>query len=162
MPSYPAGYIAPSVAVTTPANPTAPASTSATYLMQGLAAVLTPATPAANIAVTIQGYFTDTATTVGEGIALQLYYGPVLNGVAPPANAAAVPASAVTLGNPLKWATGVTLTTAADLFEMFNIDGLAKGLTPGQQYWFDLGAYSITTASAVGLNSVTVILQEIG
>lgn len=162
MPSYPTGYIAPSVAVTTPANPTAPASTSATYLMQGLAAVITPSCPPGNIQVNVQATAQNTATTVGTGIALQLYYGPVLNGVSPPANAAAVPASAKAIGNPVKYATGVTLTTAADLFEVLNLSGVVQGLTPGQQYWFDVGAYSIVTASVVGLFNVTVTLTEIG
>ncbi len=138
----PYGYITPSVADTSPANPTAPASTSA-YKMQGLGALITPSTPAGNILCIISGTLTDGATTVGEGINLQLYYGPMVNGVAAPANAAAIPAAGVSASPVMTWATGVTLTTAADSFAPFTIHGVVKGLIPGQQYWFDLAAESV-------------------
>ena|SRR5579862_7967858 len=128
----PYGYIAPQCVDTLPANPTAPASTSA-YKMQGLAALITPSTPVANVLALISGTLTDGATTVGEGINLQLWYGPVISGVSPPANAAAIPNNAVQIGPTMTWATGVTLTTAADLFQPFCLHGVAKGLTPGQQ-----------------------------
>lgn len=157
----PYGYIAPAVAVYTPANPTAPASTSA-YKMQGLGSLLTPVTPAANVLVQIYATLTDSATTVGEGINLQLWYGPMVNGVAAPANAADIPASGVQLGTTLSWETGVTLTTAADSLIPVTLVGLAKALAPGQQYWFDIAAESITTASDVALTNVTVVLTEIG
>ncbi len=157
----PYGYISPTTVETSPANPTAPASTSA-FAMQGLAALITPATPVANVLAIISGFLTDAATTVGEGIALQLYYGPVVSGVAPPANAAAVPNNAVALGPIMKWATGVTLTTAADLFQPICVHGVAKGLTPGQQYWFDIAAESIIGASQVALVNPHVTLVEIG
>lgn len=157
----PYGYIAPQTVDTSPANPTAPASTSA-FAMQGLAALITPSCPPGNVLVMITAYCTDTATTVGEGIALQLYYGPIVNGVAPPANAGAIPNNAVALGPIMKWATGVTLTTAADLFQPIVVHGVAKGLTPGQQYWFDVAAESIIGASVVALVNVHVTLVEIG
>lgn len=157
----PFGYIAPQAVDNLPANPTAPASTSA-FLMQGLAALMTPATPAANVLALISGVLTDSATTVGEGISLQLYYGPVVSGVAPPANAGAIPNNAVALGPVMKWATGVTLTTAADLFQPFCLHGVAKGLTPGQQYWFDVAAESIIGASVVAVINPHVTLVEIG
>ena len=85
-------YIAPAVAMTLPANPTAPASTSATYKMQGLGALITPQLAPgivlANISATVNWV---SSGAVGVGIALQLYFGPMVNGVAAPANAAAVP-----------------------------------------------------------------------
>jgi hypothetical protein len=62
---------------------------------------------------------TSTTTTVGDGIILQLYYGPVVSGTAPPANSNAAPASAVQIGATMEWATGVTLTTAASSFIPF-------------------------------------------
>ncbi len=157
----PFGYITPQTVDNLPANPTAPASTSA-FLMQGLAALITPAAPPGNVLAMISAVLTDGATTVGEGISLQLYYGPIVNGVAPPANAGAIPNNAVALGPVMKWATGVTLTTAADLFQPILVHGIAKGLTPGQQYWFDVAAESIIGASQVAMTNVHVSLAEIG
>jgi hypothetical protein len=154
-------YTPPATAITTPANPTAPASTSA-YKCQGLAALLTPQMAAGNVLVIIQGSMNASATTVGNGMNIQGAYGPMISGVAAPANAAALPAAGVLIGNPLPVATGVTLTTAADAFTPVTWVGLVKGLTPGTQYWFDAVAESITTASDNGLTSVTVTLVEIG
>lgn len=165
MPNFPSnlpfGYTTPSIAETAPANPTAPASTAA-YKMQGLGGLITPNTPVGNILAIIQGTLTDAATTVGEGINYQLWYGPVNPGGAAPANAAAIPAGAVQLGSTQSWATGVTLTTAADSFIPFAIAGVVKGLTPGQQYWFDLAAESVIGASQVAIINPNVILVEIG
>src|SRR5262249_23164431 len=157
----PYGYIAPQCVDTSPANPTAPASTSA-FKMQGLAALITPSTPVANVLALVSGTLTDAAVTVGEGIILQLYYGPVVSGVSPPTNAAAIPNNAVTLGPQMEWATGVTLTTAADSFAPFCMHGVAKGLTPGQQYWFDVAAESVIGASQVAITNPHVTLVEIG
>jgi len=159
--SQPYGYITPQTADTSPANPTAPASTSA-YKMQGLGALITPSTPSGSVLAIISGTLTDSATTVGEGINLQLYYGPIVSGTAPPANAAAIPASAVALGPPMTWASGVTLTTAADLFQPFCLHGMAKGLSPNQQYWFDVAAESVIGASIVAITNAHVTLAEIG
>lgn len=159
--SFPSGYIPPATAIYTPANPTAPASTSA-FAMQGLGSLLTPITPAANVLVIVTGTLTDSATTVGNGIILKLYYMPIASGGSCPANAASVPGSAVQIGAQTEWATGVTLTTAADLFEPIKIEGVARGLTPGQQYCFDVAAESVTTASNVAITNITVTLVEIG
>ena len=155
------GYIIPSSATYSPANPTAPASTSA-YKMQGLSMLITPATPSGKIFANINATLAVNATTVGIGINLQLWYGPVISGVAPPANAAAIPAGAAQLGPTTTYETGVTLTTAADSMIPIDLMGLAVGLTPGQQYWFDLAAESITTASACQLTQVSGVLVEIG
>jgi cold shock CspA family protein len=66
--------------------------------MQGLAAIIAPATPSGNVLALFSGTLIDSATTVAEGIVLQMYYGPVISGTAPPANAGAIPASAVAIG----------------------------------------------------------------
>jgi hypothetical protein len=157
----PYGYITPSVAMTTVAAPTAPASTSV-FAMQGLAAIITPATPSGNVLCLISGTLTDAAVTVGEGIILQIYYGPVLSGAAPPANAAAPPNSAVAIGPTQEWATGVTLTTSALLFQPFCIHAVARALVPGQQVWFDLAAKSVTGASQVAITNAAISLVEVG
>jgi hypothetical protein len=154
------GYVPPALAETSPANPTAPASTAA-YKMQGLGALITPATFNPNILALIQATINAAATTVGNGINLQLWYGPMVAGVAAPANGAAIPAAAVQLGTTKTFATGVTLTTAADLFSPVMIAGIAKGLVQGQQYWFDIAAESVTTISDNALINVDVILVEV-
>lgn len=155
------GYIIPAGAVYTPSNPVAPASTSA-YKMQGLGMVLTPLTPSPKILIDISTSLTVNATTVGIGINLQLWYGPVMSGIAVPANGGAIPTTAIQLGSTCTYETGVTLTTAADQIFPLDICGMAIGLTPGQQYWFDLAAESITTASACALTSINGVLVEIG
>ena len=86
----------------------------------------------------------------------------MVNGVAAPANAAAIPAAAVAMSPVMAWASGVTLTTAADLFQPFCIHGIVKGLTPGQQYWFDIAAESIIGASVVAVINPHITLAEIG
>jgi hypothetical protein len=157
----PFGYITPSVVATTVAAPTAPSSTSA-FAMQGLAAVITPATPSGNVLCLISGTLITNATTVSDGITIQINYGPIISGNAPPANAAAAPASAVAIGNTLEWATGVTLTTAASSFIPFCINAVARALVPGSQYWFDLAAKSVNAASAVSITNASITLVEIG
>ena len=154
-------YVPPTIVDNSPANPTAPASTAA-YKMQGLAALFTPSTPAANVLVIISATCTDTAITNGNGINLQLYYGPTQSGVAAPANAGNIPGSAIAIGPVMSCATGVTLTTAANAFWPIFVHGVAKGLNPGQQYWFDVAAESVITASNVALTNVHLTLCEIG
>lgn len=160
MAQVPATYFASSTSAINPSNPTAPASTSL-YKMQGLAQLITPSTPTANVFCAIYATLTDGATTVGEGVNLNMYYGPTQSGVAAPANAAAVPSGATQLGNTLSWGTGVTLTTAALSLIPITMFGLARGLTPGQEYWFDLAAESITGASQVALTNIHCVLFEV-
>lgn len=160
MVAYPGNYYAGSTGVSNPANPTAPASTTL-YKMQGLAQLLTPATPAGNVLFYFAATCTDGATTVGEGVSLNMYYGAMQSGVAAPANAASVPSGATQLGNTLSWATGVTLTTAALSLAPITMMGCARGLTPGQQYWFDIAALSITGASQVALTNIHCFVAEI-
>lgn len=159
LPGSLSGYQAGAIALAQPAGPTAPASTSA-YKMQGLAATFTP-----NVSGNVVAIFTATvnasATTVGNGINLQPYVGQIVGSNVAPANAAAIPGNANQIGNTVTFATGVTLTTAADLFQPITVIGLAKALIPGQQYWFDLAAESVTTASDNALVNVTVILFEV-
>ena len=157
----PFGYIVPSKAVYTPAAPTAPASTSA-YKMQGLAMLLTPLTPAPAILVNISAAIIATTGTAGTGINMQLWYGPVTSGVAPPANAAAIPNSATQLGTTSTFELATAATTVADLFMPVDLMGIAMNLTPGQQYWFDLACESIGTASGMGLSQINGVLAEIG
>jgi len=150
----------PAYAVTQPANPVAPASTSA-FKMQGLGGLITPAVSGI-IRVRYDFVLVNSGTTtVGIGIALQGYYQAVQNGVAIPANAGSIPSGAQSIGPQYKWATGVTLTTAADLFEAGSMETLVGGLTVGQQYWFDLAAESVVTASIISLTNVQVLLQEV-
>lgn len=154
-------YVSPASFFSTPASPTAPASTSA-YKCQGLGALITPVTPSGKVLAIITGTLNAGQTTVGTGINLQLAYGPISSGVAAPANAAALPASGTTVGNVVTWETGVTLTTAADSFVPFTVSAVLTGLTPGQQYWVDLMAESITTASQCQVTIPCVCLVEIG
>lgn len=158
----PYGYIKPAAAqYVAQTDPVAPASTSA-YKMQGLGFLITPVTPSGTIRIDISANLKVNATTVGIGVNLQIWYGPMSNGVAAPANAAAIPASAVQIGGTTTYETGTTLTTAADSITPIDIDGLALGLIPGQQYWFDIAAESITTASACQLTGVNGSIYEIG
>ena len=159
--SPPYGYIIPSSAVYSPANPTAPASTSA-YKMQGLSMLITPVTPTGKVVCNIGFTLTATATTVGDGINLQLWYGPTISGVSPPANAAAIPSGATQLGVTSTYEAGVTLTTAGDFLLPVDIMGLATGLVPGQQYWFDIAAESIGAASVYALTQINGVLFEMG
>lgn len=158
--NIPVGYVPPSVALTSPANPVAPASTTA-FKLQGLGALITPSTPIANILALIQGNIASAVVTAANGIILQLYYGPMVSGVAAPANAAAIPAGAVAVGTSKTFSAGTTLTASADAITPFMIGGIIKNLTPGQQYWFDLAAESLGTASDYSLTNVDVSLTEI-
>ena len=107
-----AAYIKPAVVTTAPGtNPTAPASTSA-YKMQGIGACITPQSPAGVVLAIFHGTLNAAATTVGNGIATQIWYGPVVSGTAIPANAGAIPSTAIQLGTTQQFATGVTLTNA--------------------------------------------------
>lgn len=159
--SQPYGYIVPAVAQYNPASPVAPSSTAA-YKMQGLGMVITPVTPSPKILANISTTLIVTATTVSIGINLQLWYGPVMSGIAVPVNGGAIPATAFQLGTTMTWENGVTLTTAASLMMPVDITGIAMSLVPNQQYWFDIAAESITTASACQLTQINGILQEIG
>src|SRR5580693_8755696 len=90
-------YTPPAVAQTAVAAPTAPASTSA-YACQGLGALLTPQKAAGNVLAIITATLTASAVTAAYGVNMQIAYGPVANGIAPPANSNALPGSGVAVG----------------------------------------------------------------
>jgi hypothetical protein len=150
---------APSTVQVSPAAQTAPASTSA-YKMQGFGELFTPQA-SGRVLILFQAVVNASATTVGNGINVQLYYGPISSGTAAPANAAAIPTNAVAVGPVVTWATGVTLTTAADSFIPLAAQGVVLGLTIGQQYWFDVAAESVTTVSDNQLIQVGWTLIEV-
>lgn len=154
-------YQVPASSMTTPAAPTAPASTSL-FRQQGLGALITPITPSGKVMAVITATLTSANTTNGDGIILQMNYGAMVAGVAAPANAATALGSAVNAGATTEWATGVTLTTAANSFIPVCMTAIVTGLSAGQQYWFDVSAKSVGTASGVALTNVTVTLVEIG
>lgn len=155
LPSYTPGV----VATFAPSNPTAPASTAA-YKMQGLGSTFVPA-KSGNVVAIWFTTVTASATTVGNGINLQGYCGLIQGSNVAPANAAAVPGNAVKVGGVITFATGVTLTTAADLLQPLTAGGVVTGLTLGQQYWFDLAAESVTTVSDNAITNVQVIIFEV-
>lgn len=159
--NIPATYAPPSVVETTPSGTFTGPVSSSTYAMQGLGALFTPGTPIANVLAIVSATLHDSATTDGEGISLQLYYGPMVAGVAAPANAAVVPAGAIPLGPVVTYENAVTLTTAAHLNIPITLAGLAKSLVQGQQYWFDVAAIYITGSGVVTLTAPNIILVEI-
>jgi hypothetical protein len=155
-------YVAPSVAIYTPANPTAPNSTT-TFQCQGLGALLTPNLAPGNVLINIDGTVNWTSSgAVGVGLIAELIYGPMVSGVAAPAVNTAIPASGIVVGNPVSCSNGVVLTTIADNLVPISLTAVVKGLTSGQQYWFDLAAKSLTTASDSFITAITVTLVEIG
>ena len=142
-------------------NPTAPASTSA-FKMQGLGVLFTPVrTGMVFCKISAHVVATTTTTTVGSGIIVQGMYGAIVSGTAPPANASAPLGSAVTFTAARNWASGVTFTTTEDAYEPIEVAGVIPGLQIGQQYWFDLQAESLVTASLFGLANVQVDAFEI-
>ena len=134
----------------TPANKTAPANTT-TYFMQGLAGTITPQT-SGNVKLTICGTVTQTSTTSGDGIIMQVSYG---TGGAP-ANAAAL--TGTQTGNPVS-SKAETTVTAANVARPFCAIGHAT-MTVGTAYWIDLAAKSLGTVSTTALTSVTVDAEE--
>ena len=155
LPTYTPGLSA----IFNPASPTAPASTAA-YKMQGLAAQAI-AQKSGNFLFLVTAVITAAATTVGNGINVIPYCGLIQGSNVAPTNTAAVPSNAIQLGSVQSWATGVTLTTFADSLIPITVVGLAQQLQFGQQYWFDLAAESITTASDNQLTQISVILIEV-
>lgn len=135
-----------------PANPTAPASTAA-YKMQGLAGSITPIRTG-TVQVTISGTVLCSTVTAGDGIAWQLSYG---TGAAP-ANAANLTGTQV--GTPQEYTNPGTVT-AADVHIPFSVQAVITGLTTGTAYWIDLAAKSIGTVSSGNLSAVSVSAIEV-
>lgn len=135
-----------------PADPTAPASTSV-YKMQGLAGAITPR-ETGNILILITGTIKSTAVTAGDGINLQASYG---TGTAP-ANAATLAGTQV--GQVVSYMNPTTVT-AADVAVPFTVAAVVTGLVRGTAYWVDLAAESIATVSTVKLSKVSVSVVEL-
>lgn len=160
MPFNPANnFVAPSYYQNYPANPTAPASTSA-YKMQGLAGVIVP-----NVSGIVVAEFSGTVNwvtsgAVGVGISLQGYYG-LVGGVALPVNTGNIPGNAQKWGPLTNVSNGVVLTTIGDNLIPVTLSAVVGGLIVGQEYWFDLAAESLTTASDSFLTNVGVTLFEL-
>lgn len=152
-------YVAPATYTAQPAN-NATALT-ATYALQGFAAIIAPQLPNGKILAMVQTVLTTSVVTAGDGAQLQIYYGPITNGVAPPAANAAVPANAIAIGPVVVWENPTTITTAADLMAPLDMAALVVGLTPGQQYWFDVAVKYVGAAGYL-LTDNGIILAEIG
>lgn len=136
-----------------PANPTAPASTAA-YKMQGLSGTITPK-KSGTVDFSICGTIIAPAgTTVDNGIAYQLYYG---TGGAP-ANAAATTGTA--FGVIQTFTLSASATAFGDVHCPFSITAVVSGLTVGTAYWFDLAAESVTTASDMGFQNISMTATE--
>jgi hypothetical protein len=152
-------YVAPATYSAQPANNAT--ALGATYALQGWAALITPQLPNGKILAMIQTVLTTSVTTAGDGAILQMYYGAITSGVAPPAANAAVPANAIAIGPVVTWENPTTITTAADLMAPVDMSGFVTGLTPGSQYWFDV-AVKYVGATGYLLTANSIILCEIG
>ena len=152
-------YVGPATYAAQPGN-NANAQTSG-YLLQGWAALLTPQLPLGKVLTMIQTVLISSVTTVAYGMVAQLYYGPITSGVAAPAAQAAVPTNATAIGPAVTFETPTALGTAADLMAPVDMTALAIGLTPGQQYWFDLATKYVTGAGYL-LTQNSIILMEVG
>ena len=135
-----------------PADPTAPASTSV-YAMQGLAGAITPGRTGTVLLIVSGSIASPSGTTAGLGIVYQLSYG---TGGAP-ANAAALAGTQV--GTAQEYTNPGTVT-AADVSVPFSVQAVITGLTIGTAYWIDLAAKSVGTASDMGLAKISITAIE--
>lgn len=137
----------------TVASPTFPSSTSS-FLMQGLAGSITPATTG-NIVITISGTINAaSATTVDNGVTYQLSYG---TGGAPTSNTAL---AGTQIGVVQTYTSAVAPTAVGDVNVPFSITYRVTGLTLSTAYWIDLAAKSVTTASDMGFVNVMIVAME--
>lgn len=139
------------VTMATSSSALAPTSTSS-YVMGGMNAQITP-TRSGNVMAVLTGYLTSSATTIDEGIILQLAYG---TGSAPAYQAAA---AGTTFGKAVEFSNGATVT-AADERVPITAQGLVTALTIGTTYWIDFQMEGIT-AETTSLNNATLTLVEI-
>lgn len=130
--------------------PTAPNGTGA-FTMQGLNGTLTPARNTKAIIV-ISGYITSTGTGATRGIVGQVSFG---TGAHPTSNAAL---TGTQVGGQNQFQE---LIVAANENIPISWNALATGLTIGTTYWVDLAAKALGAASVVGLNQVTITVQEV-
>lgn len=142
------------ISSSSPANKTAPASTS-THKMQGFAHSCGPLLRTGNLRITVRGtIIAQTSTTVNNGIEYQLYIG---TGSAP-ANAATI--TGTTIGPVQTYTHPVAPTAVGDVHIPFEISGNFAGAV-GTTYWVDLSAKSLTTASAVLFENVYIHCEEL-
>jgi hypothetical protein len=139
------------VQMTTSASVLTPTSTSA-FVMGGLGAQITPAR-SGNVMAVLTGYLTSSATTIDEGIILQLAYA---TGSAPAYQAAV---TGTVFGKAVEFSNGATVT-AADERVPITVQGLITGLTIGTTIWVDFQMEGIT-AETTSLNNATLTLVEI-
>lgn len=126
-------------------TPTAPSSTSA-YQAQAFNVLFTPQSSGRVLAL-FTAQIAASQTTIANGMIIELFYCPVTAGVSLPAVNTAIPSSAVVFSTPVQFEIAVALTTASDLAAPIALNGVALGLTLGQQYYFDVAAKAITNAS---------------
>ena len=133
-------------AVSTMTSATPAGTTSATAVMMGLAAALTPGASSQVLALAM-GQMQN--STLNDGVTVALYYG---TGTAP-SNGAAVTGTLVGIAQ--SFTEAVT-----GLSSGFTVGGTITGLTPTTAYWFDLAVLAVTggTASVTG---VTLMAQEV-
>jgi hypothetical protein len=123
------------------------------FVMGGLGALITPA-KSGNVVATLYGYLTSSATTVDEGIILQLAYAP---GSAGPSYQAA--ATGTVVGKATEYSVPTTAGAAADVRVPVSQGALVTGLTVGTSYWFDVQMEGIT-GETVSINNAVLILTE--
>lgn len=127
-------------AQTQPANPTQ--TSSATYVMMGLAGAITPR--GTKVKVTLSG---DVTATNGQTATMQLSIG---TGAAP-ANAAAVTGT--------QFGSQPTFTALTGLLTVpFSVQAIATGLTPGTAVWVDLALKS--SSGNVSVSNLSLTIEE--
>lgn len=141
------------------ATPTAPNSTSA-FQTQAYNVLFTP-NSSGRVFAQFSATVAASQTTAGNGLIIEMFYAPVQSGVALPSVNSALPSSAVVFTGISKYGAGTTLTANTDGFEPISIQGVAIGLTLGQQYYFDIAAEAFTNASDNTLVSGSFTIIEL-
>lgn len=121
-------------------------TTSATSVMMGIAASITP-TASTRLCITVSGQMAN--NTINDGVTVDLRYG---TGSAP-TNGAAVTGTLVGI------AQTNTVKTAAQV-SGFAITGVATGLTVGTAYWIDVSVKAVTGGTAT-VTGVTICAIEV-
>lgn len=129
--------------MSTPANPTGPASTTAT--MMGLAGSITIKNGTAMLLM-INGDVLN--ATLGDGARLQLSYG-----------TGAAPANAATLTGTQVGSNIAFIAATAAGKSPFALMAYVTGLVSGTTYWVDVAAAQ-TTGGAVTLENITIVAVE--
>jgi len=135
----------------TATGPLTPTSTSS-FVMGGMNCQITPAR-SGNVMAILTGHVTSSATTINEGIIIELAYG---TGSAPAYQAAA---AGTLFGKTIEFSNGATVT-AADEHVPVATQGLITGLTIGTTIWVDFQMEGVT-AETTSLNNAVLTLVEI-